>query len=247
MRQVITNLIINAQHALQESNDARQLKIQTNYRRRTNDVVLKIKDNGPGVPAEIRGRIFEPLFTTKDVGIGTGIGLALCHRIIEAHGGTIVLESGADEGAAFAIRLPVDPDAVIQEAIVPEAGGKAVNSEILIIDDEPDVAIVMAELLEGDGHTTTIALSGEEGLRAIQRTDFDLIFCDIRMPVLDGPGFYHALAKVRPNMVSRLAFVTGDYLGQRASRFLDGTGCPSIEKPATPDDLRRLILELRAR
>jgi len=246
LRQVITNLIINAQHALQDSNEARQLKIQTSYRRRTDEVVLKVKDNGPGVPAEIRGRIFEPLFTTKDAGIGTGIGLALCHRIIEAHGGSIVLESGEDEGAVFAIRLPVDPDAVIEDENSPKELAKTSSCEILIIEDEADVAIVMSELLEADGHIATIAMSGEEGLRAVQRRDYDLIFCDIRMPVLDGPGFYHAMAKLRPNMVPRLAFVTGDYLSQRARRFLDGTGCPSIEKPVSPDDLRRLILNLCA-
>ncbi|MDD9904798.1 MAG: PAS domain S-box protein, partial [Rhodospirillaceae bacterium] len=239
IRQVITNLVINAQHALQESNAARQLKIQTSYRRRTNDVVLKVKDNGPGVPAEIRGRIFEPLFTTKDVGVGTGIGLALCHRIVEAHGGTIVLESGADEGAAFAIRLPVDPDSVIDDDASAAKSRRTTGCDILIIDDEPDVAIVLSELLAADGHSTTVALSGDEGLRAVQRADFDVIFCDIRMPVMDGPGFYHALAKLRPNLASRLAFVTGDYLNPRARRFLDATGCPTVEKPANPADLRR--------
>ena len=246
LRQVITNLIINAQHALEETNIARQLKIQTGFRRRTNDVVVKVKDNGPGVPAEIRGRIFEPLFTTKDVGVGTGIGLALCHRIVEAHGGTIVLESGAEEGAAFAIRLPVDPDAVIDDDAPPADRDRSRTCDILIIDEEPDVAIVLSELVQADGHATTIALSGEEGLRAIQRAEFDVIFCDIRMPVMDGPGFYHAMTKLRPNMASRLAFVTGDYLSPRVRRFLDGTGCPTIEKPANPEDLRRMILELCA-
>lgn len=244
IRQVITNLIINAQHALQESNEARQLKIQTSYRRRTNDVVIKVKDNGPGVPSDIRGRIFEPLFTTKEVGVGTGIGLALCHRIVEAHGGSIVLESAAAEGAAFAIRLPVDQTTSGEEAAEEAGDAKAKTCEILVIDDESDVATVMAELLQADGHATTVALSGEEGLRAIQRADFDVIFCDIRMPLLDGPGFYHALARIRPNLVPRLAFVTGDYLSQKARRFLEGSGCPSIEKPADPNDLRRLILRL---
>lgn len=246
IRQVITNLIINAQHALQETTGARQLKIQTSIRRHTNEVVIKVKDNGPGVPEAIRGRIFEPLFTTKEVGVGTGIGLALCHRIVEAHGGSIVLEGTAEEGAAFAIRLPIDLHAEIEAEAAVLPPDSAVRCSILIIDDEPDVAIVMAELLEADGHATTIALSGEEGLRAVQRDEFDVIFCDIRMPVLDGPGFYHALSRVRPNFVSRLAFVTGDYLSQRARRFLDGTGCPSIEKPANPNDLRRLIQKLNA-
>lgn len=246
LRQVITNLIINAQHALQETNAARQLKIQTSFRRRTNDVVLKVKDNGPGVPKELRSRIFEPLFTTKEVGVGTGIGLALCHRIIEAHGGTIVLENSAEDGAAFAIRLPVDPDSEIEEEAPRPPRGHLESCNILIIDDETDVAIVMSELLESDGHATTIVLSGEEGLRAVQRSDYDLIFCDIRMPVLDGPGFYHALAKVRPNLISRLVFVTGDYLSERGRRFLDGTGSACIEKPASPEDLRKVIVELCA-
>ncbi|NKB59765.1 MAG: PAS domain S-box protein [Alphaproteobacteria bacterium] len=244
IRQVITNLIINAEHALQDIDRGRELKIRTSYRKRTNEVVIKIKDNGPGVPADIRSRIFEPLFTTKEVGVGTGIGLALCHRIVEAHGGTIVLESPPGEGATFALRLPADPDMKIEETLTPDASPQSDGYRILVIDDEPDVAKVLSELLAADGHTTTVALSGEDGLRIVEKQEFDVVLCDIRMPKLDGPGFYRAMVQIRPNMVSRLAFVTGDYLSQHALRFLEGSGCPHIEKPATPEDLRQLIEDL---
>jgi PAS domain S-box-containing protein len=244
VRQVITNLVINAEHALQAVHGNRQLKIQTSYRKRTNEVVIKVKDNGPGVPEEIRNRIFEPLFTTKEVGVGTGIGLALSHRIVEAHGGTIVLENSADAGAAFAVRLPADSQAIADEEPAAEFRPRRNGCEILIIDDEPDVGLVLSDLLIEDGHETVIAFSGEEGLRALDKRDFDLILCDMRMPNLDGPGFYHAMVRIRPKMVSRLAFVTGDYLSQRARKFLEGSGCPHIEKPARPDELRRLILDL---
>lgn len=244
IRQVVTNLIINAEHALQGIHSGRQLKVRTTYRKATNEVVIKVKDNGPGVPADIRSRIFEPLFTTKEVGVGTGIGLALCHRIVEAHGGTIVLESPPGEGATFAVRLPADPDAQNEPDLTQGPSVQSEGYHILVIDDEPDVAKVLSELLAADGHVATIASSGEDGLRALEKQGFDLILCDIRMPILDGPGFYHAVARVRPKMVSRLAFVTGDYLSQRVRQFLEGSGCLHIEKPARLDDLRRVMSAL---
>lgn len=242
--QVLTNLVINAEQALHENTNNRRLKIRTRYRPRTNEVVIKIKDNGPGIPEKHRSRIFDPLFTTKEVGAGTGIGLALCHRIVDAHGGTIVLESKPGEGAAFAIRLPAEARGRDDGAAAAALATDSDCYSILVIDDEPEVAMVLGELLEADGHRTMVVQSGREGLELLRQRAFHMIFCDIRMPTLDGPAFYKALTEAKPQMVSRLAFVTGDYLSEHARRFLEGSACPYIEKPASREEIRRIVGEL---
>ncbi|PSC05905.1 hypothetical protein SLNSH_05860 [Alsobacter soli] len=106
--QVVSNLVLNAQQALSSLDGARLLSLRT--RRDGGSVVLEIEDNGPGVPPAIAQRIFEPYFTTKGPGAGTGIGLALCRNIVAAHGGTIAAEPArGGAGALFRVTLPASP------------------------------------------------------------------------------------------------------------------------------------------
>lgn len=103
--QVLTNLMVNAEHALGAQPDAR-IALHASAVPDGRTVRIRVSDNGPGIPADVAPRIFDPLFTTKDAGKGTGIGLALCHRIIVAHGGSIELDQSAERGASFVIELP---------------------------------------------------------------------------------------------------------------------------------------------
>lgn len=242
---VITNLLVNAQHALQEVDPPRKLRIVTGYRRQRDHVVLKIKDNGPGIPGHISSRIFEPLFTTKSGRVGTGMGLAVCHRIIEAHGGTIEVESAAGEGAAFAIRLPTSAPcmaaAAPENGEAPRLGGKLAA---LVVDDEPDVSRMLSDILHADGHEVTIAGSGQEALKSIEEQDFDVILSDLRMPQLDGPSLYQALEARDPALLARVAFITGDTMSPKARRFLEASGRPYLEKPISLKDVRNLVHSL---
>ena len=241
MRQVFTNLIVNAQHALEDMDGPKQLKIITSHRKRTNEVVVKIKDNGRGVTADVRGRIFEPLYTTKEIGSGTGMGLALCHRILEAHGGTIELESRPGEGAAFAIRMPCvaamempDPTA---EADVRSSGGY----RVLVVDDEFDVGQIIRDVLDHEGHNVEVAPSGHVAMEKIKRQRYDVILSDIRMPGMDGPTLYQAIGTARPDLIEGLAFITGDTLSPKVKEFLDASQRPYLEKPIGPKDIRDLV------
>src|SRR3546814_2506384 len=92
LNQVMTNLVVNAQHALAGAPRPHRLRLMTSHDRRSDEVVLKVSDTGSGIPEHVASRIFEPFFTTKEVGRGTGLGLAITHRIVEAHGGRIMLE-----------------------------------------------------------------------------------------------------------------------------------------------------------
>ena len=241
MTQVFTNLIVNAEQALRELPGPRRLRLTTRHLKQSNQIVFKVKDNGPGVPEDLRRRIFEPFFTTKDVGKGTGIGLAICHRILENHGGKIKIEQTPEGGATFVIRLPAQVTAgtAETEAAVSEQPTPALS--ILVVDDEVEVAELVAEVLLNDGHDVVVAHSGNEGLRAISGRRFDIVLSDLRMPDLDGPGLLRALQRERPELVARIAFMTGDKLSPDVEAFLKGSTRPHIEKPISPGDVRALI------
>lgn len=243
IHQVITNLIINADQALQDVSGHRSLTITTETDRST-ALVVTIRDNGPGIPPELRRRIFEPLFTTKEVGSGTGIGLALCHRVIEAHGGSISIDSPANGGAIFKLRLPIEGP---EESDSPEAGGDPaphVGYRILVVDDEPEVAELLGEILSGDGHDVDLALTGDDALSQIAAVKYDYLLSDIRMPGLDGPHLYQAVIDRYPDLAERVAFITGDTMSSKVHAFLSEVGCLYIEKPVTPQDVRDLIRSL---
>ncbi|MGI9419160.1 MAG: PAS-domain containing protein [Geminicoccaceae bacterium] len=239
--QVVTNLIVNAEHALDEIDGRRRLAIETRHLKYRQLVELRVADNGPGVPEDLQSRIFEPLFTTKDVGSGTGIGLALCHRIVESHGGKIEVESVPGKGATFIVRLPCATADITDEREPIDIGSEITGSRVLLIDDEPDVAAVLADILRKDGHATRIAYSGEDALHLLTTESFDVILSDLRMPHMDGPTLYWMLERERPELISKMAFMTGATLGQKARDFLRTADRPFIEKPFTPEDVRELL------
>jgi PAS domain S-box-containing protein len=231
---VLMNLIVNAQHALQGRPQPRRLEIVT--RHGNGKVQLEVADNGPGIPAEIAERIFDPFFTTKPQGVGTGIGLSVCHGIITAHGGEIGVGSRPTGGALFTITLPSTARAPapspVAESPAPIAG------RVLVVDDEVEIAHMVREVLTRDHHQIAVATSGREALERLAESSADLILSDLRMPDIDGPTLYRELAARRPDLARRLVFVTGDVLAPETARFLAETGLPVIEKPIDPYDLR---------
>lgn len=242
LNQVLTNLIVNAQHALHDVDRRKWIKITTSVRRKSRTVVIKVKDNGPGISPEIRSRIFDPFFTTKEVGTGTGIGLAVCHRIVESHGGVIEIEDSSAQGTTFAIRLPyVDASGVEEVEEDSEVLADTGRVSVLVVDDEKDVAEMLADVLRHDGHAVETAHSGHEALERLARGHYDVILSDLRMPGLDGPGMYAALKSSRPELLTRMAFITGDTMSPRVRSFLKATGRPYIEKPVVPSEVREVV------
>jgi PAS domain S-box-containing protein len=240
IHQVLTNLIVNARQALIAAAAPRRIRIATRFDRAARQVEVSVMDNGPGVPEEIRKRIFEPFFTTKPVGEGTGIGLALCSSIVRVHGGRIDVSDSPDGGAAFTIALPLGTGgSSVQDEV--DGGGAPAGLRILIVDDEAEIADTLDEILRSHGHETDIAADGRQGLERALSASYDLILSDMRMPVLDGPGFYDALRRERPEMADRFAFVTGDTLSAEIQSFLNRTSALYLEKPFLPDDVLRLL------
>jgi signal transduction histidine kinase/CheY-like chemotaxis protein len=231
---VLMNLIVNAQHALQTRSPPRRLEITTG--RQNGMVRIEVTDNGPGIPSTIAARIFEPFFTTKPQGAGTGIGLSVCHNIVSAHRGEITAASRPTGGAMFTISLPAS------ESGTPSPPAPAmpvgIRGRILVVEDEVEIAQMMAEVLRRDGHEIVLASSGREALARLESEPVDLILSDLRMPDLDGPGLHRELAALAPALARRVVFVTGDVLTPETDRFLGETGLPVLEKPLDPYDLR---------
>ena len=247
LRQVLTNLLVNAHHALQGIDGPRRLLITSRYRKQDGKVIVKVKDSGPGVPADIRSRIFDPLFTTKEVGVGTGMGLSLCHRIMEGHGGSISLQRSYDSGAVFVLKLPcADTSPAPPPDLAPIRNSSAI-CRVLVVDDERDLGLCLAEILEHDGHCVDYVSAAGTALEKLRRRHYEVILCDIRMPGMDGPSFFREVRNRHPDQLRGFAFITGDTCTPQLKDFIDSTERPCIEKPFAPRDVRQVVdLILRA-
>jgi len=241
LQQVVVNLLTNAHHALRDAPE-RRLTLATRYDRAQGRVLLRVADTGPGIPPEIQGRIFEPFFTTKPVGQGTGLGLSLCHGIVEGHGGSIRVESLPGRGAVFTVELPVERPAG-DEGPAPAAPPPpaVAGLRVLVLDDEPAVTRLLEQFLSLDGHQVTTVCDAVAAREMLERDRHDLIICDIRMPGLDGPGLYREVTRRWPAARPRFIFMTGDVLGAETRRFLEETGAPCLSKPFVLDDVRRIV------
>ena len=242
LHQVLVNLLINAQQALQECDHERRICVSTHFNADKERVCIKVADNGPGVPPEVARRMFEPFFTTKPQGAGTGIGLSFSHGVIEAHGGNLLLESG-EQGATFVVELPVNGASEPAESVPVTTTAKRVG-RAMVVDDEPELANSLARFLEREGYGCTVVNSGREAIELAGEEEFDIILSDLRMPDVDGPTLLRWLSANRPQMASRLGYVTGDTLGPAAVRFLGDSGRPFIEKPFNRQSIRDLLAEL---
>jgi signal transduction histidine kinase/CheY-like chemotaxis protein len=242
LHQVVVNLITNAHQALREMPPPRRLTLITRIDPRRSRVFLDVADTGPGIPPELLGRIFEPFFTTKPPGVGTGLGLSLCRGIIEEHGGSMSVQSQPGHGAVFRIELPVETvSTTAVEPPAPEERPPSMMHTILIVDDEAGIRSALAYLLRRDGHEVETAANGYLALAKLEERIFDVVLCDLRMPELDGPGLYRALAARQPQLCRRFIFLTGDTLSPETRVFLERAGVPRLAKPFTAAEVRRVV------
>jgi PAS domain S-box-containing protein len=228
--QVLVNLALNARDAMP---DGGTLTIGTTTV--DGDAVITIADTGHGMDEQTRARIFEPFFSTKGVGEGTGLGLAMVHGIIQQTGGAITVESVPGGGAAFRIVLPGTLDEPAESVVPVEEGSPRGSETILLVEDEDIVRRLVAEMLESQGYRVVVATGPNEALEVTE--PFDLLFTDVVMPSMSGPELAAQLIERRPDI--GILFTSGYSAAAVADRSaLIGD---LLEKPFTIEQLARKV------
>jgi len=194
-------------------------------------VIVEVEDTGLGIPPELHSTIFEPLFTTKPD--GSGLGLAVSKDLLAKEGGAISVESVIGAGTKFIVVLPAAPRESEPAARPRE---RSAGKRILIVHDEPRIAASLKMLLSD--HRTTLATSGHEALRRIHSgEEFDVVVCDLLMEKIDGIDLYRRLQAERPELASRIIFLTGDAFICRSQQFLSSVPNRHIQTPFAPEAL----------
>jgi len=208
LEQVLSNLVVNARQAM-SSGGAIRLRCSTagpntefsfgKLDRQETFVQLSVTDEGSGIPDDIIGNVFDPLFTTKRT--GTGLGLSVATQVIESHGGKIGVETVVGQGTTFHVLLPgiADPNLTGGDR-VPGSAGRRLPKRLLLVEDEPEIAEGLAVLLDLDGIEVTIAGTGGEVAAAVERCNPDLVILDFGLPDMDGAIVYAMLQERWPQL-----------------------------------------------
>lgn len=245
--QVLTNLLTNAAKFTPEGG---QLFVIAEHRNA--EVVIRVRDTGKGIPAEMLPHIFD-LFTQVNPSIdraegGLGLGLTLVQKLVEMHGGRVEAHSpGSGLGSEFVVRLPAPLQVPLTEECAPSDHSVPASASlrILAVDDNVDAADTLAELLPLWGHQVRVAYTGPEALALAQETRPDVILLDIGLPGLDG---YTIAQKIRNDAelaVIRLVAVTGFGQAEDRQRAREAGFDAHLTKPVDPDELRRLLEALQ--
>jgi signal transduction histidine kinase len=243
MQQVFLNIINNARQAMEGHRSEGLLRITTESA--DGRVRASFQDNGPGITPENMKKIFNPFFTTKEVGKGTGLGLSLCYGIVTEHGGTITPHSTVGEGTKFVIDIPVASAAATDKKATVPAPAPALRDgsgkRVLVIDDEDTILQMIREALTMNGFKVDVARDGESALRRLGQYHYDLALCDWKMPGLGGQQVFERLQASNPDMSRRLIFITGDVVNEKAQEFLRNCDKVCLSKPFTLGEFRTAI------
>jgi two-component system NtrC family sensor kinase len=271
LEDVIVNLIQNAEAAIAARRDGTSLArgvpqrargevtITTRMESDPDRICVDVTDNGSGLKEEDLTRVFDPFFTTREVGQGTGLGLSVCYGVIREHGGQITARNGAIAGAVFTIELPVMPESIVTAAQA-AAGLPPISFDTrpaatrapsfatiqssedemeatprrrtaLVVDDEESNAALVRRVLAAAGYDVESTTLSRRALVMIERSAYDAVICDVKMPELSGQELYGRVCQIRPEMARRFIFITGDIDGQETREFLDESRCSYFMKP----------------
>lgn len=253
LRQVITNLLTNAHHAMVDTTGERTLTCRAGTDPASNRLLIAIVDTGCGIPQPLQGRIFEPFFSASPTKRGPGLGLTVVQSVVEGHGGTVEVTSRPDGGATFTVALPIMAAEDLLDGLPPWSGRAAAagagadraalvsRASILLVEDKPEIAAMLTDMLSIDGHHVDTAADGLRALEKLEEAAYDVVLSDVRMPGLDGPGLYEELQRLHPRLRQRVIFCTGESLSVDVQRMIDRVQAPVISKPFAVEDLRRAL------
>ncbi|MBI4501946.1 MAG: response regulator [Gemmatimonadetes bacterium] len=250
MAQVVVNLLGNAHAVLARTEGPKRVFVRTWTEGGL--VHCRVRDTGPGISTEIRGRIFSPFFTTRQTGVG--LGLTVSRNLVRGAGGDLVLDpADARGGASFTFSLPAAQ--AVAAVFNPVMNGQRVEASvdqsspfhgmtILVVDDEDAIRGVLERYFRRDGATVVVAEGGNRAVEAIRREAIDVVLLDLRMPDLDGTEVYRIMRRERPELASRTIFLSGD--ATRVTEELDVPRNRVLVKPVELGELRRVVSDLAA-
>ena len=242
LEQVIMNLVVNARDAVRE-HGGRRVVVRT--RSDAGHVVIEVADDGPGIPPELRERVFEPYFTTKTKAAerGTGLGLATVYGIVGSHHGTIEIAPGLDgRGTTMCVRLPAAlapaPEPSQRE---PEGEVGRGSGTVLVVDDDAIVRRALAMTLTALGYTTLEASDGPEAVEIYRGNvgEIRAVLLDMIMPGMGGRATYLALRAIDPAVAVLL--MSGHSSNEEAQALIDLGARGFVSKPYSPETLARAL------
>ena len=238
LEQVFLNLLINAKHALEKTEENPKIEIKVELDKTKEYVVVRIIDNGCGIPKHLIKRVFDPFFTTKEPGKGTGLGLSTSRSIVEQHHGKIVLKSEEGKGTEVMVYLPVNLDKHLEKK-KEQTVQISRDITVLIVDDEEHIREILKEILTQEGLNTVECGNGKEALNILDTKKIDVVLLDIKMPVMDGITFLNAL-KERGHTVPVIV-ITGWSEDERIREALKEHNLQCIKKPFHIKDVLKAV------
>lgn len=239
LQEVFLNLIDNARDAIAETKRAGRIWIR-GEQLDADRLRIQVQDNGIGISREHRDQIFDPFFSTKQVGKGTGLGLSLVHSIITDHGGSIEVDSDGHSYTRFDIEFPL-----VQ--IAPGAAGLSSQTgrilRILAVDDEPEILTILERSLTRMGHYVECTTTGSRALQLLAKNKFDVVLLDVHLPEMDGKAIMRRLRTISPPVSARTILITGDTMSEETRQFAEDYELPLIMKPVDMEKLSALLQE----
>jgi signal transduction histidine kinase len=226
LEQILMNLVVNARDAIAGTGS-----VTVRIGATEPHVMIEVADTGTGMAPEVAARVFEPYFTTKELGKGTGLGLATVHGIVQHVGGEITVASELGRGSTFRILLPKTNLAPQDTRAL--ATGPAARGRVLVVDDDDQLRRLAERMLRNAGYHVVPAASGPAALAEARRQTFDILLTDLVMPGMSGRDLARELVQEHPNV--RVVYMSG---------YQSGTPLPDWQFIAKPFDRHILLAKI---
>jgi PAS domain S-box-containing protein len=235
LREILTNLIFNSVDAIPKGGT-----ITIRSYEKDSNVVLQIEDDGIGMSKDIKKRVFDPYFTTKDVG-SSGLGLSVSFGLIAQAGGAITVDSKEGKGTTFTITLPISGMKEVSSESPTAERSETQPLKILAVDDEKPIVDLLVTMLEGLGHKIIGVTDGQQAMDYMDKEDFDLVITDLGMPVISG---WDIAAKAKNKKAGLPVVLITGWGAEYESKDLTEAGIDVIlNKPFRFNELTKIILE----
>ncbi len=246
LEQVFLHLLVHAAQSLPED-DSAEVRIELGAVEPA-QVMVSVTLVGLALEPEALSNVFEPFFAARGDDEATRVGLPFCRAVVSAMGGELLAESDAAVGTTFRIILPVgvlESEPPVSEPGASLADIRSDRPAVLVVDDDPGIGGAMSVALEDSCDVTYLASALEARDRLIAGDRYDIVFCDMMMPDLDGEALWEVLHRVRPEQAARFVFMTAAGAHPKVADFFRRTDCVRLDKPFRLDDVQRAVSQAK--